>query len=92
MDQGSRPMFDVDIDCGSCGTKITQLPFEPSGDRPVLCMDCLQKRRSDAPRERKMFDVDLSCAGCNTHISQLPFQPKGTGDIYCFECNKNRRS
>jgi len=90
MDQ-DRKMFDVNVDCGECGTNITQLPFEPSGDRPVYCSDCLKKRR-EAPRERQMHDVDINCAECGTHISQLPFQPSGDRPIYCFDCNKARRA
>lgn len=30
--------------CSSCG-KITTLPFQPSGDRPVYCRDCYQQQR-----------------------------------------------
>jgi len=40
---GRREMFDVV--CGQCG-KNTQVPFNPRGDRPVLCSDCF---RSSAP-------------------------------------------
>ena len=94
--QGDRQMFDVDIDCGECGKKITQLPFEPSGDRPVYCTECLRSRRDNnrgggGQRQRQMFDVDIDCGDCGTHISQLPFQPRGDGPIYCFDCNKKRR-
>jgi CxxC-x17-CxxC domain-containing protein len=87
-----RKMFDVDVDCGECGKKITQLPFEPSGDKPVYCTDCLRKRRESRPRpERQMYDVDVTCAECGAKITQLPFQPTGDRPIYCFDCNKNRR-
>lgn len=41
-----RPMYDVDVTCASCGTHISQLPFQPSGDRPVYCMDCNRTRRA----------------------------------------------
>ncbi|NOZ76365.1 MAG: zinc-binding protein [Euryarchaeota archaeon] len=30
--------------CAECGIE-TQVPFKPSGDRPVYCRDCYQKRR-----------------------------------------------
>ena len=30
--------------CAGCG-KQTQVPFKPSGDRPVYCRDCFQGRR-----------------------------------------------
>src|SRR3989338_3944270 len=99
--QSDRQMFDVNVACASCGTMITQLPFEPSGDRPVYCSDCLREKRNSRPRgggcggssrpQRQMFDVDVNCAQCGTHITQLPFQPSGDRPIYCFECNKARR-
>ena len=85
-----RPMFDVDMNCGECGAHITRLPFEPSGDRPVFCMDCLKKRRESRP-ERRMFDVDINCAECGTHISQLPFEPSLDRPVYCRACNAQRR-
>ncbi len=91
--QDDRPMFQVDIECGQCGKKISELPFEPSGDRPVYCSDCLKERRGnrDNRGERRMFTVDINCADCGAHISQLPFEPRGDSPIYCFECNKKRR-
>ncbi len=30
--------------CAECGVE-TQVPFRPSGDRPVYCRDCFQARR-----------------------------------------------
>ncbi|MGE4483699.1 MAG: zinc-ribbon domain containing protein [Oscillospiraceae bacterium] len=30
--------------CASCG-KRTQVPFKPSGDRPVYCSDCFSRQR-----------------------------------------------
>ena len=29
--------------CASCG-KETEVPFQPSGDKPVYCRDCYQQR------------------------------------------------
>lgn len=37
-----REMFDVV--CAECGTN-TQVPFQPTDDRPVYCRDCYQKAR-----------------------------------------------
>lgn len=31
--------------CASCGAK-TQVPFQPSGDRPVYCRECYSQKRS----------------------------------------------
>ncbi len=33
------------VTCAQCG-KETQVPFKPSGDRPVYCQDCFQSRRA----------------------------------------------
>jgi CxxC-x17-CxxC domain-containing protein len=30
--------------CASCGA-ATQVPFQPTGDKPVYCRDCYQQRR-----------------------------------------------
>ena len=32
------------ITCSNCGKQDT-VPFEPKGDRPVLCRDCFKKQR-----------------------------------------------
>jgi CxxC-x17-CxxC domain-containing protein len=39
--RGQREMFSAT--CSSCG-KEAQVPFEPSGDKPVYCSDCFQQR------------------------------------------------
>lgn len=41
-DQSGRQLYDVT--CASCG-KPAQVPFKPSGDRPVYCRDCYMKQR-----------------------------------------------
>jgi len=45
-----RQMFKGDWTCADCGTKITELPFQPSADRPIYCRDCHAKRRSQFQR------------------------------------------
>jgi CxxC-x17-CxxC domain-containing protein len=57
-----RKMVDVrslGLKCADCGVEISELPFQPSGDRPVYCRDCAPKRktssgggRSQGPRRR----------------------------------------
>lgn len=34
--------------CASCG-KQCQVPFQPTGDKPVYCSDCFQSQRSRRP-------------------------------------------
>ena len=40
--RGPRQMFE--ITCSNCGRKDT-VPFQPRGDRPVLCGDCFRRQR-----------------------------------------------
>ncbi len=41
-----RQMYQGNWKCSECGAEITELPFEPSGDRPLYCRDCHAKRRN----------------------------------------------
>lgn len=100
-------MFDVDLTCAKCGAHISQLPFQPSGDRPVYCSDCNRQYRQNSrgndrggfgggnsrgPRApRQMFQVSLTCADCGTAITELPFQPTGDKPVYCKNCMMARR-
>lgn len=88
-EKSDRPMFDTT--CSECGQE-TQVPFQPSGDRPVYCNDCFRKKRSgggggyDGPRQ--MYDA--TCATCG-EATQVPFKPSGDRPIYCREhYEKNR--
>ena len=45
-----RQMFKGNWKCAECGGDITELPFEPSADRPIYCRECHQKRRSQFRR------------------------------------------
>lgn len=40
-----RRTFQGNWKCSDCGTEITELPFEPSGDTPVYCLDCYRKNK-----------------------------------------------
>lgn len=100
-----RQMFDVDLSCAKCGTHISQLPFQPSGDRPVYCNECNRAFRSERRGNdrggrsggfnrgpRQMYSVNLTCAGCGSQITQLPFQPTGDKPVYCRDCMQARRN
>ena len=41
-----RQMYQGNWKCSECGAEITELPFEPSGDRPLYCRECHTKRRN----------------------------------------------
>ena len=42
-DQQGRQLYNVK--CAACG-KQAQVPFKPSGDRPIYCRDCYMQQRS----------------------------------------------
>jgi len=42
-----RRMYKGDWSCSECGTKITELPFEPAPDRPIYCKECWRKKREE---------------------------------------------
>ena len=44
---GAREMFSAT--CGACG-KECQVPFQPSGEKPVYCSDCFQGMRGGDSR------------------------------------------
>ncbi|PIT87811.1 MAG: zinc-binding protein [Candidatus Magasanikbacteria bacterium CG10_big_fil_rev_8_21_14_0_10_40_10] len=97
-----RQMYDVDLQCAKCNAHISQLPFMPSGDRPVYCADCNREFRQNKRNnngggarggfQRTMFQVNVKCAGCGTAITELPFQPKGDSPVYCRDCYRQNRS
>jgi CxxC-x17-CxxC domain-containing protein len=41
---GRAPRVMHDVICNSCG-RLTQVPFIPTGSRPVYCLDCFQATR-----------------------------------------------
>jgi CxxC-x17-CxxC domain-containing protein len=94
---GGRPdMFDAV--CAECG-KTCQVPFRPSGDKPVYCSDCFASKRGDRDqhnrrddrrgdrredrRDRKMYSA--ICDKCH-NACQIPFQPTPGKPIFCEAC------
>src|SRR3990167_2593305 len=43
VDQQGRQLYNVK--CSNCG-RDTQVPFKPSGDRPVYCRDCYMEKKN----------------------------------------------
>ena len=48
----SEPREMHKITCAECG-KEAEVPFKPSGDRPVYCKECFLKKKGIKPREEK---------------------------------------
>jgi len=42
-----REMVKGNWKCADCGVAITELPFEPSPDRPIFCKECWAKKRAE---------------------------------------------
>lgn len=85
--------------CFECG-KSCEVPFKPSGDKPVYCNDCFggknrdnsrNNRRRDFGRgdrsEKKMFSA--ICDECG-QTCELPFKPSSDKPVYCSDCFKGK--
>ena len=81
--------------CSECGKKC-EVPFKPTGSKPVFCSDCFSKRRNERPRrfsgrdsgrfssgDRRMYKV--ICDECGKEC-EVPFKPTSDKPIYCDEC------
>jgi len=40
-----------DWTCSECGASITELPFEPDGERPLFCKDCHRQKVQNRPKQ-----------------------------------------
>ena len=47
FDRDRRPVEMHDVVCDKCG-KDCQVPFKPTGDKPVLCSDCFRQSGGDS--------------------------------------------
>ena len=79
--------------CSECGSKC-ELPFKPTGDKPVFCSNCFGSRaHSSRPggrdsvqshfQEKRMHSA--ICADCGAQC-EVPFRPTGGKPIYCKNC------
>ena len=64
------PMRKYPATCGKCGREC-EVPFRPSGDRPVLCSDCFEKSGGGGggpDRPRRNFDNRSRMTGNDSHL------------------------
>jgi len=82
-----------DAVCDNCG-KQCQVPFRPTGERPVYCNDCFgkdrdngggfeRKDRGHGREERRMYSA--TCSNCGKKC-EVPFLPTGGRPTYCNDC------
>lgn len=89
-----------DAVCSKCG-KRCQVPFRPTGARPIFCSDCFEKERDSMPQRdgERNFDrrdsgrgnfeerrmYSATCSNCGKKC-EVPFLPSGGRPTYCKEC------
>lgn len=96
-DRGFRPPQMHTAICSKCG-KPCQVPFRPTGNRPIFCSDCFRTeggssstRRLDERNPQTASDrsnrpmYDAICDKCGNRC-QIPFQPKPGKQVFCSHC------
>ncbi len=97
-DRGPVTMHDAV--CDECG-KECQVPFRPSGEKPIYCSSCFEKQGNGIPRrnsrdsrgsERDFQDKEMFSAVCDDcgKNCQVPFRPSSNKPIYCSDCFEKR--
>lgn len=81
--------------CSECGKKC-EVPFKPTGDRPIYCSTCFEQQGggSSGRSGSKSFDrpsfgdrqkFSATCDKCGKRC-EVPFRPTGGKPIYCDDC------
>jgi len=83
----SQPKEMFKTTCNKC-KKDAEVPFKPSGDRPVLCQDCFKEERDSDRGDREMFKVN--CSKCKQD-AEVPFKPSGDKPVLCRDCFSKER-
>ncbi|MBU0707687.1 hypothetical protein KKG41_04920 [Patescibacteria group bacterium] len=81
--------------CSECGQSC-EVPFKPTGDKPVLCSSCFGKQkdkfqgRSGGRNFSRSGDRQMHTAICDKcgQKAEVPFKPTGDKPIFCSECFK----
>ena len=92
--RGDRPQMHRVV-CSDCG-KSCEVPFRPTGDKPVFCSDCFSGKESSGGRrdrrrpsgrsnfgEKRMFKA--TCDKCHKDC-EVPFRPSSDKPVYCDDC------
>jgi CxxC-x17-CxxC domain-containing protein len=84
-----------DAICDECGKKC-QVPFRPSGDKPIYCSECFEQKSDRSPRRhdgrdsrrRKTRMYQAVCDECGRKC-EVPFKPTNGKPIFCDDCFKS---
>jgi len=103
-DRDDRPQM-YKATCADCGDAC-EVPFRPSGDRPVLCKDCFRGNDDRPRREERSFGKDRDrggredgggemfravCSDCGDKC-EVPFRPSADKPVFCSECFGRNKS
>lgn len=94
----ARQMFKAT--CSRCGNEC-EVPFKPTGDKPVFCSQCFEdyggsdSRRSQGKSfGRSKFDrkrmYEAVCDNCGNKCT-VPFQPHAGKPVYCSQCFEDKK-
>ncbi len=90
---GERPQMHSAV-CAACG-KRCEVPFRPTGDKPIYCSFCFEKeggapsrRRNNSGGRREKESRTMFSAQCDScgKRCEVPFRPTGDKPIYCSSC------
>ncbi|MDD2656033.1 MAG: hypothetical protein PHQ18_00465 [Patescibacteria group bacterium] len=97
---GDRPTMHPAV-CEECGNDC-EVPFKPTGSRPVFCSNCFGKQQGDFAPKRREFggdrperrdrvsfdDRQMHDAVCDKcgGNCQVPFRPTPGKEIFCDKC------
>ncbi|MDD5251482.1 MAG: hypothetical protein PHT12_02505 [Patescibacteria group bacterium] len=92
---GTRPTQLFKATCEAC-KRPCEVPFRPTGEKPVYCRDCFKGGNDGQPRrfgdrdagrssfgEKQMFSA--TCSQCGSRC-EVPFRPTGEKPVYCRAC------
>jgi len=80
--------------CSDCGNDC-EVPFKPSGDKPIYCSDCFADKRAGGNKFNRGRDKGKSsgkkemfpgvCKSCGEECL-LPFRPSSSRPVFCSAC------
>ncbi len=85
-DGGSKQLFDAT--CAKCN-KETQVPFKPTGSKPVLCRECFQQTKpQDETKSRRYSSRQSSSRYQDRSNRRTDGRSKQLYDATCAKCKK----